>query len=63
MSAKKFKDGYVSEFSSFLDGFKATHPEVVEDQRRGWYIYWDRRVDFAELEHTLKDNLPYTPYE
>lgn len=49
------KTGYVSEFTAFIDDYLTQHPEVVEDQKRGWNIYWNRKVDFAALETAEKD--------
>ena len=37
------KSGYVSEYEQFLNQFKAEHPYVEPDQRRGWEIWWHRR--------------------
>jgi hypothetical protein len=54
--------GYVSEFDQFLTGFLDEHPEVPENQRRGWYIFWDHNVDLAELDRAQKDKLPTHPY-
>lgn len=28
------------EFMEFMDSFLSAHPEVIEDQKRGWDIYW-----------------------
>ena len=55
--------GYVSEFDQFLDGFLRTHPEVEADQKRGWYIWWDHRLDLDELEKQHKDEVPAKPYQ
>ncbi|HAT29847.1 MAG TPA: DUF3460 domain-containing protein [Janthinobacterium sp.] len=54
--------GYVSEFTQFLDRYIEKHPDVVEDQRRGWYIYWDHAVDLKQLEEAEKDSVPTPPY-
>ena len=54
--------GYVSEFDQFMDGFLARHPEVEEDRQRGWYIWWDHRVDLDELDKQRKDTVPEKPY-
>lgn len=50
--------GYVSEFTRFMDTFLDEHPEVVENQRKGWYIFWDTNVDFEALEKAKKDRVP-----
>lgn len=54
--------GYVSEFDEFLDGFLRAHPEVEEDQKRGWYIYWDHNVDLDLLEEQRKNAVKVKPY-
>lgn len=54
--------GYVSEFEQFLDSYKHSHPDVEEDQQRGWYIWWDHSVDLAELERARRDKVPTAPY-
>jgi hypothetical protein len=54
--------GYVSEFTQFIDQFIEQHPEVSENRRRGWYIFWDKRVDLDELERAKKDNVRQNPY-
>ena len=56
---RPFHGGYVSEFSQFLDGFLAEHPEVVEDRRRGWRIWWERHVDQESLARERTDSLPF----
>jgi hypothetical protein len=52
----------VSEFEQFLNRYSAEHPHMEEDQLRGWYIYWDHRVDFDELSKQQADTVPYKPY-
>ncbi len=55
--------GYVSEFDQFINAFMAQHPEVAEDQKRGWYIWWDHRVDPKELEPHHDNDVPVKPYQ
>ena len=54
--------GYVSEFDQFMDVYLKKHPEVLEDQQRGWYIWWDHRVDLDELDKQREDSVPVKPY-
>ncbi|WP_426101178.1 DUF3460 family protein [Massilia sp. TSP1-1-2] len=54
--------GYVSEFEQFLNGFLAEHPEVREERQRGWYIWWDHRVDLDELDKQREDAVARKPY-
>jgi hypothetical protein len=44
------KDGYVSEFTQFMDTLLEHHPEIVEDQHVGWMKSWDRPVAVDELK-------------
>lgn len=54
--------GYVSDFEQFLSGYLARHPEVAEERQRRWYIWWDHRVDFDELDKQRQDTVPDKPY-
>lgn len=56
------KHAYVSEFEQFLDRYRAEHPDTEEDQLRGWYLLWDRRVDFDELNRQQADTVPCKSY-
>ncbi|QYF96151.1 DUF3460 family protein [Massilia sp. PAMC28688] len=53
---------YVSDFEQFMEDFLARHPEVEEDQRRGWYIWWDRPTDRNGLAHLRESEVPFKPY-
>lgn len=53
---------YVSEFEQFLHGYLERHPEVQEDQRRGWYVWWDHHLDLDELDKQRRDSVPVKPY-
>jgi hypothetical protein len=53
--------GYVSEFEQFIDRFKASHPEVEDEQQLGWSIWWDRDVDTVSWELGQK-TVPVKPY-
>ena len=54
--------GYVSEFTVFMNRYLQEHPEVVEDQQRGWNIYWNHAVDFKELKDVEEDREPDDSY-
>lgn len=59
---RPFAGGYVSEADQFLGQFLREHPEVEEDRQRGWYIWWDHRVDLDELDKQRADAVPVKPY-
>jgi hypothetical protein len=54
--------GYVSEFGEFLNSYMEQHPEVEEDQKRGWKIWWDHRIDLDEMDRQRQDTVPLKPY-
>lgn len=46
------------EFMEFIDRFMNAHPEVVEDQRHGWDIYWKPDMNRRdELDATSVDDV------
>lgn len=55
--------GYVSEFTRFMDGFLAQHPDVARDQMNGMEILWDHEPDFAEQKKAARDSVPVKGYE
>jgi len=58
----KRSKAYVSEFEQFLANYMTDHPGVEKDQQRGWYIWWDRPVNFDELERERRDAVPLKAY-
>lgn len=54
--------GYLSDFEQFMNGYLAQHPEVEQDRREGWYIWWDHRLDLADLDGLHANELPVKPY-
>ena len=54
--------GYVSEFTRFMDGYLQQHPAVLTDQQRGWNIWWNRYVDLGEWDRAQQDTVPLPPY-
>jgi hypothetical protein len=55
-------DGYVSEFTAFIEDYLARHPEVRAAQERHRRQLWDVEVDFDELARAQADSLPQPPY-
>lgn len=54
--------GYVSDFEQFMGRYLVEHPEEVEEQRRGWAIWWNRPVDFDELKKAAEDSVSTESY-
>jgi hypothetical protein len=55
--------GYVSEFEQYLNVFLASHPEVEADKKRGWNIWWDRKVDANDPTLQGADAVPAKAYK
>lgn len=53
---------YVSEYTRFIDQFIQTHPDVLEEQRTGRLLYWDKRVDLIAQKKAEKDTVPSDGY-
>ncbi|NNM69093.1 MAG: DUF3460 family protein [Gallionella sp.] len=53
---------YVSEFMNFMNRYLEEHPEVVEEQRRGWAFFWNAKVDPTAAEITKKNRVPDDSY-
>ena len=56
------RNGYVSDFTRFIDGYLQAHPEVRDIQRQGWRIFWERPVNIDERRRTGTDKVPEPPY-
>lgn len=53
---------FVSNHTRFIDQFLDEHPEVVKEQRQGWHIYWDKKVDLVALKKAETDSVPDDGY-
>lgn len=58
----KIERAYVSEATQFINQFLDMHPEVVEDQRIGRALLWDRKVDISTQELAAKEREPDHAY-
>lgn len=54
--------GYVSEFTAFINGFLADHPEVVADQSQGYNLWWNKSVDMSRRTEEEQDQVPPRGY-
>ena len=53
---------YVSDFEILMEKFLKDHPEVVEEQRRGWSSFWEVKVDPAATKFSSEDIVPDDHY-
>lgn len=59
---RPYAGGYVSDYEQFLNGYLEQHPEVQEDRQHGWSIWWDQRLDLAEMDRQRESEVPAKPY-
>ena len=62
MRIHKTKGAYVSEFEQYMNTFLERHPDVILDQERGWYIWWDHRLDLDAEEKERASEVPPKAY-
>lgn len=53
---------YVSEFTNFMNHYLEEHPEVVDEQMRGYNFFFNPEIDREELENADKDSAPDDHY-
>lgn len=54
---------YVSEHTTFIRDLLARKPEIVDDQKRGRAIWWDKMPrDLAERKTMDEGHVPQPPY-
>ncbi len=54
---------YVSEFTRFIDTYLEQHPEVVEEQMRGWNADWHTEfIDLVAMQEAAEDGVPDDTY-
>ncbi len=54
---------YVSEFTQFIDQYLQQHPEVVQEQQRGWNFGWHtENIDEVALREAEEDRVPDDTY-
>jgi uncharacterized protein DUF3460 len=52
---------YVSEITRLLNEV-ASDPAVERSQREGWHIFWDKKIDFDEMDRLTAAELPPKGY-
>jgi hypothetical protein len=54
---------YVSEHTTFIRDLLARKPEIVDEQKRGRAIWWDKTPRELAEERTMdRDRVPQPPY-
>jgi len=53
---------YVSEFTKFMKQYLDEHPEVIEEQKRGWASFWQRKAEIHAPGKSKDDIAPDDSY-
>jgi len=54
---------YISEHTTFIRDLLARKPEIVDEQKRGRAIWWDKTPrELAEVERMDRDRVAQPPY-
>jgi Protein of unknown function (DUF3460) len=53
---------YESEITKFLKELKAQRPQLVEEQRKGRALLWDKPQDIDTSERNLASRIPMKAY-
>lgn len=53
---------YVSEFTAFMGHYLEEHPEVLEEQMRGYDFFFNRKIDREALDKANENIAPDDHY-
>ena len=53
---------YVSETTQFLRDLLKQKPHIVEEQRKGRSLWWDKQLDLEMLRRAEQSRVPQEPY-
>lgn len=57
-----FRKPYESEITQFIRGLLADKPHIVEEQRKGRALWWDKKLDLDELKRSQEAKVKQKPY-
>lgn len=53
---------YESDLTQFMREFLAARPQVVEQQREGRALWWDKKLNLEEIKRGDESNVPQKGY-
>jgi hypothetical protein len=62
MFPKKVKKGYESEATRMIRELLTTDPEILQEQRKGRSLWWDRKLDPDALRRAEESRVPQKGY-
>jgi len=62
MHGKKAKTGYESDATRVIRELLQQQPQIVEEQKKGRSLWWDRRLDLDELRRARESRVKQKGY-
>ncbi|MCZ7564182.1 MAG: DUF3460 family protein [Burkholderiales bacterium] len=59
---KKIKTGYESETTRLIRAVIAQNPRIVDEQRKGRSLWWDKKLDLDHLRRARESRVPQKGY-
>ncbi|MFM9881484.1 MAG: DUF3460 family protein [Burkholderiales bacterium] len=57
-----FRKHYESDLTKMMRGLLQEKPQIVEEQRRGRALWWDKKLDRDELARDQESHVKQKPY-
>jgi hypothetical protein len=62
MFGKKVKKGYESDATRMIRQLLAERPQIVDEQKKGRSLWWDRRLDLDQQRRARESRVPQKGY-
>jgi len=62
MFGKKVKTGYESDATRMIRDLLREKPQIVDEQKAGRALWWDRRLDLDQLRRAQESRVPQKGY-
>jgi hypothetical protein len=62
MFGKKVKTGYESDTTRMIRDLLQERPQIVDEQKAGRALWWDRRLDLDQLRRAQASRVPQKGY-
>jgi len=56
------KKNYESDITQFIRGLHQEKPQIVDEQKKGRALWWDRKLDLDSLEREAESRVKQQPY-
>jgi hypothetical protein len=62
MFGKKVKSGYESDATRMIRDLLQEKPQIVDEQKAGRALWWDRQLDLDQLRRARESRVPQKGY-